>query len=245
MSLRKILGMLLLGTISSLGTANSPLDSLLVAKPNIVIILADDLGYGDIGCYNENGKIESPNIDRLASNGIRFTDAHTSSSVCTPSRYGLLTGRYVWRSRLKRSVLNGVSPPMIEKDRLTLASMLKSEGYHTAMFGKWHLGWDFQFIGNKLQEPIPESFTYNPNELPIDYSKPVLNGPDANGFDEYFAICGSLDMNPYVYVDSGRITSAPDRITENSGKKFWRRGLTGSDFYHIDAMPKFLERSVK
>lgn len=108
-------------------------------QPNIIFILADDLGYGDVSCYNEEGKIATPHIDRLADNGIRFTDAHSGSAVCTPTRYGFLTGRYAWRSRLKRSVLNGVSPPLIEKGRMTVASLLKSQGYHTAMIGKWHL----------------------------------------------------------------------------------------------------------
>ncbi len=215
------------------------------AKPNIVFILADDLGYGDISCYNEKSKIPTPNIDRLAAEGIRFTDAHTNSSVCTPTRYGLLTGRYAWRSRLKRSVLNGVSPPLIEEGRMTLASFLKSQGYHTAMFGKWHLGWDYSFKGDGRPMMIPDSFTYYPEKLPIDYTKPVRNGPDVNGFDEYLAICGSLDMNPYVYVENGRITAVPDRITENVEKKFWRKGLTGEDFFHIEAMPKFVNRSVE
>ena len=214
-------------------------------KPNIVFILADDLGYGDVSCYNEDGKIGTPHIDRLAANGIRFTDAHSGSSVCTPTRYGFLTGRYAWRSRLKRSVLNGVSPPLIEKGRMTVASLLKSQGYHTAMIGKWHLGWDYQFKTDARPKSIPDSFAYDPNKLPIDYTKPVRNGPDTNGFDEYFGICGSLDMNPYVYVENGRITAAPDRVTENTEKKFWRKGLTGADFKHIDVMPNFVKRSVQ
>jgi len=213
-------------------------------KPNIVIILADDLGYGDIACYNSDGKIPTPNIDQLAANGIRFTDAHTNSSVCTPTRYGILTGRYAWRSRLKRSVLNGVSPPLIEKGRMTLASLLKSQGYHTAMIGKWHLGWDYHFKTDARPDPIPESFTYDATRLPIDFTMPVRNGPDVNGFDEYFAICGSLDMNPYVYVENGYITAPPDRVTENTGKKFWRKGLTGADFRHIEVLPKCIGRAV-
>ena len=111
--------------------------------PNIVIILADDLGYGDPGCYNDQSKIPTPHIDRLASEGLRFTDAHTPSSVCTPTRYGLLTGRYCWRTKLKRSVLWPWDPPLIAADRLTLPKMLKQHGYHTACVGKWHLGWDW------------------------------------------------------------------------------------------------------
>ena len=110
-------------------------------RPNILVILADDLGYGDVSCYNpERGKIPTPNIDKLASQGMRFTDGHSSSGVCTPTRYTLLTGRYSWRGRLKRGVLNGYGAPLIEPGRLTLPGFLRSRGYTTAMFGKWHLG---------------------------------------------------------------------------------------------------------
>ena len=111
------------------------------ARPNVLIILADDLGYGDVQCYNpQRGKIPTPNIDKLATQGMRFTDAHTSSGVCTPTRYSLLTGRYHWRTRLQSGVLGGFSKPLIAKDRLTLAGLLKQNGYHTACIGKWHLG---------------------------------------------------------------------------------------------------------
>src|SRR5260370_898098 len=109
------------------------------ARPNIVLILADDLGYGDPGCYNPASKIPTPNIDRLAAQGMRFTDAHTPSAVCTPTRYGILTGRYCWRTSLKKGVLDGYSPLLIEPGRLTVASLLKQQGYATACLGKWHL----------------------------------------------------------------------------------------------------------
>ncbi|MEI8044817.1 MAG: sulfatase-like hydrolase/transferase, partial [Verrucomicrobiota bacterium] len=110
-------------------------------KPNIVFILADDLGYGDVQCYNpQSGRIPTPNLDRLASEGMRFTDAHTSSSVCTPTRYSTLTGRYAWRTHLQSGVLEGFSPPLIAPDRMTVASLLKANGYQTACLGKWHLG---------------------------------------------------------------------------------------------------------
>ncbi|HEX71840.1 MAG TPA: twin-arginine translocation signal domain-containing protein, partial [Candidatus Hydrogenedentes bacterium] len=108
--------------------------------PNIVLILADDMGYGDLTCQNPESKIPTPNVDALARNGRRFTDAHSPSAVCTPTRYGLLTGRYAWRTRLKRGVLYGYAPPLIETDRLTLPQLLREAGYHSACIGKWHLG---------------------------------------------------------------------------------------------------------
>jgi len=109
-------------------------------RPNVVVILTDDLGYGDVRCLNENGKIATPNIDRLAKEGMRFTDAHTGSSVCTPTRYGLITGRYAWRSRMKNGVLGGMSPPLIEEGRQTIAHLFAEQSYATACVGKWHLG---------------------------------------------------------------------------------------------------------
>ena len=111
--------------------------------PNIIYVLADDLGYGDIHSFNTKGKIKTPNIDRLASNGMKFTDAHTSSAVCTPTRYGILTGRYNWRSPLKSGVLTGKSKALIPPERSTVASLLKKSGYHTGFIEKWHLGWDW------------------------------------------------------------------------------------------------------
>ena len=112
-------------------------------KPNIIYILADDMGYGDMGCNNPGGKIPTPHLDRLAAEGMRFTDAHASSSVCSPSRYALLTGRYCWRTPLKSSVLWPWDPPLIEADRLTAAKLLNQQGYRTACIGKWHLGWEW------------------------------------------------------------------------------------------------------
>src|SRR4051812_29379417 len=112
-------------------------------KPNIVYILADDLGFGDVHCNNLDSKIPTPNIDKLASEGRRFTDAHSPSSVCTPTRYGILTGRYCWRTKLKSGVLLGYDAPLIEPGRMTVASLLKQNGYRTGCIGKWHLGMDW------------------------------------------------------------------------------------------------------
>jgi arylsulfatase A-like enzyme len=161
---------------------------------------------------------------------MSFTDAHSGSSVCTPSRYGILTGRYAWRTTLKRGVLDGESPPLIAPNRLTVAKLLKENGYHTACIGKWHLGW----IWARKEDGS------------LDYSKPVQNGPAANGFDYYYCLSGSLDMPPYVYVENDRVTAAPNRITSNSGEMtIWRKGDTGADFVHRDVLSKFTDRAIE
>ncbi|MBI3875977.1 MAG: sulfatase-like hydrolase/transferase, partial [Verrucomicrobia bacterium] len=118
-------------------------------RPNIVFILADDLGYGDLGCYNKDSKIPTPNLDRLASEGMRFTDSHAPTSVCTPTRYAILTGRYCWRSRLKSNVLPPWGATLIEPGRLTVAELLRQHGYKTACIGKWHLGWTWPTTDGK------------------------------------------------------------------------------------------------
>ena len=112
-------------------------------KPNIIFILADDMGYGDVSAYNKDSHIQTRHIDQMAANGVMFTDAHSCSAVSTPTRYGILTGRYNWRSSLKSGVLYGYSRPIIPTTRNTMASMLKANGYTTACIGKWHLGWNW------------------------------------------------------------------------------------------------------
>jgi arylsulfatase A-like enzyme len=163
---------------------------LAAASPNIVYILADDMGYGDPA--HAGGKIATPHLDRLAKEGMRFTDAHTSSSVCTPTRYGILTGRYNWRSPLKRGVLNGFSKPLIPETRMTVAGMMKEAGYETSVIGKWHLGLDWA----KLEAPgSGKGAGWN-----VDYSKKAEKGPVALGFTEDFLLSASLDMPPYLYL---------------------------------------------
>ena len=152
-------------------------------RPNIVIVLADDLGYGSVGCYGAPQEVvRTPHIDRLAREGMRFTDANTPSSVCTPTRYALLTGRYCWRTSLKRDVLGVFSPLQIETNRPTLASLLKAHGYHTAMIGKWHLG-------------------YGTNER-VDFTGPLKPGPLELGFDYQFAIPNNNGDRTGVYVEN-------------------------------------------
>ncbi len=199
-------------------------------KPNIIFILADDLGYGDVSAYNANSKILTPNIDKLASNGVMFTDAHTSSSVCTPTRYGILTGRYNWRSTLKDGVLNGFSKALIPQDRTTIAGFLRDNGYKTAGIGKWHMGWDWSGIEN--------------GEEQVDYTQKIKNGPTTNGFDYWFGFCGSLDMPPYVWVENEQPTAVPTKYTKNTGQASWRHGLTANDFEHEQALPEITKRTV-
>lgn len=197
-------------------------------KPNIVFIMADDMGYGDLGCYNKKSKIPTPNMDRLAAEGMRFTDAHSPSAVCTPTRYGVLTGRYCWRSRLKSGVLGGYSPALIDTERMTVASMLKQYGYSTACIGKWHLG-----LGNAKK---------------TDYDKPLVPGPNALGFDYFYGIPASLDMTPYCYIENERPVEKPT-LTIEEGKAsedgWWRAGAIAPGFKHVEVLPKLTEKAVK
>lgn len=200
------------------------------SKPNIIFILADDMGYGDVSSYNENSKIQTANIDKLASEGVMFTDAHTSSAVCTPTRYGILTGRYNWRSRLKKSVIQGYSKALIPQDRTTIASLLKANGYKTAGIGKWHLGWDWANI-----EAGKDS---------VDFSKKIKKGPTTLGFDYWYGFNGSLDMAPYVWVENDQPTMVPTKYTKNTGQAMWRKGLTSDDFDHEQVLPHITKKTV-
>jgi len=210
-----------------------------VKDPNIVFILADDLGYGDVSCFNENSKINTPNIDKLASQGVMFTDAHTSSAVCTPTRYSIITGRYNWRSRLKKSVLSGYSKSLIKPDRLTIAGFLKNNGYTTGYIGKWHMGWDWAFIEDSVNG------IDGLNLRPVaDFSKRITNGPDTHGFDYSYGFCGSLDMAPYVWVENGMPTMVPTEKTQGKRPAFWRKGLTSDDFVHQQVLPHIKDKAV-
>ena len=189
-------------------------------KPNILYILCDDLGYGDVKCLGgERSKIATPNLDRLAANGMIFTEAHSSSAVCTPTRYGILTGRYNWRTHLQKGVLNGYSAPLIAKDRLTVPAFLKQQGYATACIGKWHLGMDIS--------------RNNP-------TAPVGEGPTTRGFDFYFGIIGSLDMPPFAFLENERFTEAP-----TAKKQFLRTGAAAPGFEAVDALPTLTRKAVE
>ena len=176
-------------------------------KPNIVYILCDDLGYGDLKCLNPDGKIATPNFDRIAKAGMAFTDAHSGSAVCTPTRYGILTGRYAWRTKLQQGVLGGLSPRLIEDGRLTVAALLKQQGYHTAAIGKWHLG--MNWVKKPGQEVAELSVERQEQVWNVDFTQPFSGGPTAVGFDEYFGISASLDMVPYTFLENDRVTIVP------------------------------------
>jgi len=196
-------------------------------KPNIVYILSDDLGYGDVKYFNPGGKIATPNIDQLAAQGMGFTDVHSSSAVCTPSRYSILTGRYAWRSRLAKGVLTGYDAPLIDSSRLTVAKYLQQNGYTTACIGKWHLGlgWAVLTPGAK---PV------------IDYTKNITGGPNTRGFDYFYGIAGSLDMPPFIYIENNHTVGLP-----TATKKWVREGLAEPNFEAVNCVPDFAAKAVK
>lgn len=187
--------------------------------PNIVVILADDLGYGDVGCFNPAAKIPTPNIDALATQGVRCTDAHSPAAVCTPTRYGLLTGRYCWRTWLQTNVVGGYAPPLIEPSRPTIASVLRARGYRTACIGKWHLGVGWQrrngFVGTPENAAQYLRGSWQDGDatkgMDVDFSKPVSGGPTALGFDHafYTAACSTID-GPFCYIRDDRTVGLPD-----------------------------------
>ena len=206
-------------------------------RPNVILVMADDLGIGDISPTNSECAIPTPHLQRMAEEGVTFVDAHSSSAVCTPTRYGLLTGRYNWRSRLARGVLNGYSGPLIPGDRPTLGHLMRTAGYRTTMIGKWHLGWTWR----------RQSHAGEGDRKAVDFTAPVTEGPDQNGFDTYFAIPASLDMPPYVWVDSGTITAAPDReegvLPAEDRYAWYRRGPIGADFQVDEVLPTLFART--
>jgi len=216
-------------------------------KPNIVVILADDLGYGDTEVYNDQSKIPTPNINTLAQNGIRFTDAHTPSSVCTPTRYGLLTGRYAWRTELKRSVLWAWDRPLIEEDRMTMPKMMKNNGYLTACIGKWHLGWRWP---SKTDGYVNDTIAIGDYGLKgrhdlwreIDFSKTLAGGPLAAGFDYYFGD-DVPNFPPYTFIENNTLLSVPDRVKPDS--MYGGPGPMSKGWDLTQVMPRITKRSVE
>ncbi len=174
------------------------------SRPNIVVILADDFGVGDIQAHYPENKIPTPCLDRLVGQGMSFTDAHSSSAVCTPTRYGLLTGRYCWRTRLQEWVIAAYEPPLIGADRMTLPGFLKRHGYHTACIGKWHLGWEWP-------GPQPSRMVEKGNALwnaQWDFSKRIMAGPTERGFDYFFGV-DLPNLPPFTFIENDRVATLP------------------------------------
>lgn len=209
--------------------------------PNIVIIYADDMGYGDLAAQNPDSKIPTPHLDRLAHEGVRFTDAHSSSGICTPSRFALLTGMYHWRKF--HDIVNSFDGPVFE-DELTLPAMLRQQGYSTACIGKWHLGWDWEAIRvgerHTAQEvPRPDDF---------DWLRPVPGGPLSHGFDYYFGD-DVPNFPPYAWIENDRLLTvptdmyAPDPAPEEGNHEGRPGPMTPG--WKLDAvMPRLTERAV-
>ena len=208
--------------------------------PNIVFILADDQGFGDVSALNPESKIRTPNIDRIANEGMIFSDGHSSSSVCTPTRYSVLTGRYHWRTHLQKGVLGGFSKPLISPGRLTVASLLKGHGYKTACIGKWHLGWDWPLKNGGVANDDGDFSGGFKGGWEVDYTGQIKNGPCDLGFDRFFGISASLDMPPYVFV-SDRTPTVPATVE----KGFNRNGPAAADFEAVDVLPKITEETVR
>jgi arylsulfatase A-like enzyme len=211
-------------------------------RPNIVFILSDDLGYGDIQAYNPDSKIPTPHLDRMAAEGMRFTDAHAGGSTCKPSRYALFSGEFAVRM-LDKSDKKG---PLLPKGQPTIASLLRYNGYRTAMVGKWHLGFDQN--GEKGNELL-NGFSFDPENM--------TGGPVDRGFESYFGMHASLDIPPYFYIDKRTATELPSSVVEASDSvgteenwnhiqgAFWRAGGIGSDFKHLEVTPRFCEEACE
>ncbi len=214
------------------------------SRPNIVILYADDMGYGDLGVQNPESKIPTPHLDQLAKEGMRCTDAHSSSGVCTPSRYALLTGRYHWRKFHK--IVNSFDPPVLDAEHVTMPSMLKAKGYRTACIGKWHLGWDWSAIRKPGAKANPDTgFAVDA----FDWSKRIPGGPLSHGFDYYFGD-DVPNFPPYAWFENDRVLVAPTQPRQLPGKTaegVWeaRPGPSVANWDFTAVMPTLTERAVK
>jgi arylsulfatase A len=214
--------------------------------PNIVVILADDFGVGDIHAHYPDNKIATPHLDRLVRQGISFADAHSPSAVCSPTRYGLLTGRYAWRTRLQEWVIAVYEPPLIAADRTTLPGFLRDHGYHTSCVGKWHLGWNWP-------GPQPSQMTDAPNgqkSLEWDFTRPIAGGPIDRGFDDFFGL-DLPNLPPFTWIQDDRVTIQPTDgyVHDPSVGIVLPRGFVGCpiapDWKFDDILPEITRRAVR
>lgn len=209
------------------------------ARPNIIFILADDLGYGDVGCYKKQpSKIPTPNLDRLAREGMRFTDAHSPSSVCTPTRYALLTGRYAWRSRLQNGVIGPWGVPLLGKDQPTVATLLRSAGYQTGMVGKWHLGIEWPTRDGKPPATGPDRLSN------VDFTRPFQGGPVAHGFQRYFGV-DVPNYPPYCFLENDRTVGVPGVTDTGRADGFNIPGPMLPGWKLVDILPELSRRAVQ
>ncbi|MFO7870771.1 MAG: arylsulfatase [Kiritimatiellia bacterium] len=219
-------------------------------KPNIIYILADDMGYGDLGANNPESKIPTPNLDRLAAGGMRFTNAHSGTSVCTPSRYNVLTGRYCWRSKLKTGIVWEWDDALIEPVRLTVAELLRRNGYHTACLGKWHLGWNWPRKEGSKPWPEREPGERRPLEerlvceQDVDFTARIGGGPVDNGFDTYFGV-DVPNFPPYTWFEDDHVSEVPTVPKPPVKEMYGEDGLMVPDWKLEPMIPEFTRRAVK
>jgi arylsulfatase A-like enzyme len=216
--------------------------------PNIILVLADDLGYGDITALNPGSVIPTPYMDRIASEGMVFTDAHSYSGVCTPSRYGLLTGRYCFRTRLKSGVLGGHDASLIEPGRETLATLLGRAGYRSACVGKWHLGLDFKKKDPALPLYEGTGFSNTTSTANVDYTGMVEGGPLDHGFDYSYILPASLDMQPYIFISNKQVVNTDlehiEGVRVRTRELFWRHGDAEKEFDFTDVLPRLTHQAL-
>ncbi len=219
------------------------------AKPNVLILYADDLGFGDLGLQNPDSKIPTPNLDALANDAMRFTDGHSSSGICTPSRYALLTGRHHWRDF--HGIVNAFGGSVFKPERLTLPEMLKSQGYQTAAIGKWHLGWDWDAIKKPDAKPIVDGRKKAFTPDAFDWDKAIPDGPLAHGFDSYFGDT-VINFPPYCWIENDRVQKAPEVMMDSAkwrpikeGRWECRPGPMVSDWDPYQNIPTTTARGVE
>ena len=208
-------------------------------SPNIIIIFADDMGYGDVSALNPDSHIQTPNLDKLVREGISFTNAHSSASVCTPSRYGLLTGKYGFRSKSSAYGIGGFDGPVIEEGRETLASLLKRSGYTTGIVGKWHLGLEWQ-----TKDGLPARLDQTTGNSNVDYSKIIKKGPNSYGFDYSFVHPASLDIPPYVFLRNHQVIDPNVVLTTSIYPAKKEDTIYAWDKKHTDSLAVYWEKGV-